>query len=254
MNFVRRFDPATLAPDAFDFQVLSELESNITVGCRAPQGVKGPKRHIHASDQVYVILDGTIHVELSGEVFKVEKNSVVFIPAGTPHTNWYDGPGVETHIDILAPAPSAMGEVGTMVDDDYQGGPGTHFVRSFDGVELSEIVPGYMTAPLVDRADGSEHVHVRLFETMVGGPALPWHIHEFDQQYYILDGVFEVDVAHEHHTVTAGNLVRLPAGVPHRNWNGGDTVERHIVILAPHPPEVGPWDMEVNFALTGKAL
>jgi uncharacterized RmlC-like cupin family protein len=51
-------------------------------------------------------------------------------------------------------------------------------------------------------------------------------------------------------TVGPRQLVVLPAGVPHRQWNAGAEVERHLTILTPPPEQTSseeePWDRSVE--------
>jgi hypothetical protein len=61
-----------------------------------------------------------------------------------------------------------------------------------------------------------------------------------------------VEVALQHHVVGPDTLVLLPAGVPHRQWNGGTATEKHLSVLAPPPTEGQAWDLGVTFALNGE--
>lgn len=58
----------------------------------------------------------------------------------------------------------------------------------------------------------------------------------------------ELDIGFAHYTVAPHTLVVLPAGMPHRNWNGSSEVEYHINVRVPQPhaPE-GQWDVPVRF-------
>ena len=80
------------------------------------------------------------------------------------------------------------------------------------------------------------------------------HIHEFDQYFYVLEGTLDVEVALQKRRVEAGMLVVLPAGVPHRQYNTGDTAERHIAINTPGPEAGRPWDYGVDFCANGHDL
>jgi mannose-6-phosphate isomerase-like protein (cupin superfamily) len=69
-----------------------------------------------------------------------------------------------------------------------------------------------------------------------GGPGL--HVHAFDQFYFVLSGRMSLQVGRDTHVVEPNSYVVLPAGTPHRNWNEGPEVERHLAILVPEMPEV----------------
>lgn len=252
MEYVRHFDPGSLSRDHFDYQVLGETERCAVVACQAPGAVSGFRRHVHSSDQLYFILEGSMELELNGEEHYVEANSIVFIPAGTPHSNRYPGPGRELHLDVIAPAPASYGRLSTPAEPDDRGGPGTGFARHVGQREMREVLPGFRTVPLADRDTGSQHLSFRLNEIDPGSDALPWHIHEFDQFYFVIDGQMELEVAHKRYTVRPMDLVVLPAGVPHRNWNEGPVTERHLALLAPEGEPGRPRDLEVEFATTDR--
>jgi uncharacterized RmlC-like cupin family protein len=55
----------------------------------------------------------------------------------------------------------------------------------------------------------------------------------------------------EKHVVSSRELVVVPAGVPHRQYNTGAATERHLSVSAP-PPEPGkPWDRGVDVTANG---
>lgn len=94
---------------------------------------------------------------------------------------------------------------------------------------------------LVDRATGGRHCMISLIRTPPGGGSPEGlHIHEVDQYFYILSGSMEIEIAGVADTAPAGTLVTFPAGVPHRNWNGGSEPTLHLSINAPLPPEGHP--------------
>jgi quercetin dioxygenase-like cupin family protein len=129
-------------------------------------------------------------------------------------------------------------------------------VRSLDAGAFagSANLRGFATQRLATRANGSEHVQLYVAEVQPGASGPDWHIHHFEQLYFILAGELTVDVADQHLVAGAGSLVYLPAGVPHRNTNAGTAAERHIAMLIPEPRPGEPFDLGVQFALTGREL
>ena len=95
---------------------------------------------------------------------------------------------------------------------------------------------------MFDRGRGAKHCSVMWVYTPPGGgsPA-GLHTHEVDQLFYIIEGHMGIEVAGRRLTTAAGSLVVFPAGVPHRNWNAGDTPTRHLSIAAPLPPSGMPF-------------
>ncbi|KAJ0416230.1 hypothetical protein BJY00DRAFT_292080 [Aspergillus carlsbadensis] len=83
-----------------------------------------------------------------------------------------------------------------------------------------------------------------------GGPGM--HVHEFDQYYFILEGEMTVEVALQKHIVRPNTLVVLPAGVPHRQYNQGESVEKHVVINTPAPEPGRYWDYGLTLTPTGQ--
>ncbi|MGW3150306.1 cupin domain-containing protein [Streptomyces sp. NPDC001177] len=255
MDFVRRFDPGRLAQDRFDHQPLADLESCLIEGIRAPHGASGFERHKHdAADQLYYILDGRMSLDLNGTHHEVDADSVVFIPAGTPHRNDFPLPGTELHLDIMLPPPPRGVPLYTPAGPDERGGPGTAYVRAAKDFPSKEVLPGFHMKILADRDTSSGHISLRHATVEPGSPGTPWHIHDFDQIYFILDGALDIDVADRHYRATRHDLVVLPAGVPHRNRNAGPGPESHLALLVPEPVSGTPFDREVEFAATNRSF
>ena len=253
MQYVRKFDVNALDHDRFDYQVLADLETCLIVACRAPAGQPGPARHVHGSDQVYYVLDGEMKLELGGTSHVAGPDSLVFISAGTPHHNWNAGDEPELHLDILVPPPARGNPLGRPAEDTDQA-PGTAYVRHLaDHPYTHTHVPGFDMARMASPETGSANIIVNSASLSPDSPGTSWHIHPFDQLYYVLEGVLTIDVANEHHEVEPGHLVVLPAGVPHRNRNDGSVTERHVAILVP-APEGRVLDLEVTSWEVGQPL
>jgi mannose-6-phosphate isomerase-like protein (cupin superfamily) len=86
-----------------------------SVGLRAnlvhvQPGAGSPDRHIHAFDQFYVILEGTMRVEVGRTALDASAPSLVVLPAGCVHRNWNASAQPELHVALLVPEP-ADGEI-----------------------------------------------------------------------------------------------------------------------------------------------
>jgi mannose-6-phosphate isomerase-like protein (cupin superfamily) len=66
------------------------------------------------------------------------------------------------------------------------------------------------------------------------------HIHPSDQLYYVLRGTMHAKVGDATYVVEPGNLVIIPAGTPHWNWNEGSEDELHFELIVPTPPAGTP--------------
>ena len=93
-----------------------------------------------------------------------------------------------------------------------------------------------VTQALFDGDSGSTTCSVNCIKTPPGGgsPA-GLHTHAVDQVFYILSGIMSVEISGELFTAGPGTLVVFPAGIAHRNWNGGDEATIHLAINAPLP-------------------
>ena len=90
--------------------------------------------------------------------------------------------------------------------------------------------------PLLDHDSGGKHVQINAIRTPAGGgsPA-GLHTHVVDQIFYILSGTMSIEIEGQQYECPPGTLVVFPAGVPHRNWNGGTEATVHLAVNAPSP-------------------
>jgi quercetin dioxygenase-like cupin family protein len=66
-----------------------------------------------------------------------------------------------------------------------------------------------------------------------GHPEIPPHSHPHDQLALILTGTFELDLDGHKHMVAAGELLYIPAGVPHVGRVVGDEAVLNVDVFAP---------------------
>lgn len=95
-------------PDGFPGMGVCALlknESSVVNAIRMAPGGEGPDTHIHEFDQYYIVLEGSLEVEVALERHQAPAGSVVLLPAGVPHRQWNEGSGREMHLALLAPAP-----------------------------------------------------------------------------------------------------------------------------------------------------
>lgn len=116
----------------------------------------------------------------------------------------------------------------------------------------------------LDGADGRTYPARRETKNMVGGTAslqavgfcmgesvleseggqVPWHNHEQEEIYHILEGEGEMCVGEERQAVRAGHTVYIPPGAYHQLTNTGATPLRMIYCYAP-PGDVAHWKQEL---------
>ena len=255
MNRVRTIDFGAFDRARYDTQFLYQGESCVVIGSHVPAGLSayGHHRHQHC-DQLYYIVRGEMHVQLGTDVATAGPDTVVHIPRGLPHHNWNAGAVDEFHLEVLAPAPRANLPLATPTDDTDTAGLSAT-IAPLDPAAYAESArfPGFaLNRPLRDGTSAHAALYVGTVQPGAGGPGT--HVHEFDQCYFVLEGELTVEIGFDRHTVPPCSLVTIPAGVPHRQWNDGRTVERHIALNTPLPATDRPLDVGVSFVATGEVI
>lgn len=99
---------------------------------------------------------------------------------------------------------------------------------------------------LLDHTSGGTHCSINWIRTPAGGgsPA-GLHTHVVDQIFYILDGTMSLEIEGKQYEAGPGSLVFFPAGVPHRNWNGGTQATVHLAFNVPMPDPNVPFAQSV---------
>lgn len=80
------------------------------------------------------------------------------------------------------------------------------------------------------------------------GGQVPWHHHEQEEMYFILEGKGEMCVGEECSTLSAGQAVYIPPGVFHQLTNVGSLPLRMLYCYAP-AGNVDHWRQELNGTL-----
>jgi mannose-6-phosphate isomerase-like protein (cupin superfamily) len=253
MKWLRSTDFDAYRHIGYEFQILYAGESCRVIGSHVAAGAAAPPRHVHPVDQLYYVVYGEMHGVLGSEPFVAGPNTLVFIPAGTPHHNWNAGDVHEFHFEVLVPSPHPNEDVMTPTDSTDAGGR-PYFVRSLREDEFVPTLDGFAIQKLLQRSDGSENIALYVGLVEPGGAGPDTHIHHFDQFYYVLEGELSVEVGLDRLTANPHDLVVLPAGVPHKQGNEGSSPERHLTLIVPEPVAGEPWDLGVSFAPTGAVL
>jgi mannose-6-phosphate isomerase-like protein (cupin superfamily) len=105
----------------------------------------------------------------------------------------------------------------------------------FDPARFSQV-------PLAGRTNGSRACRISVAQVPPGA-GTPLHLHTFDQFYFVLSGNMRLQIGLEEFSAGPNTYVLLPAGIPHRNWNEGPDMERHLNIQIPEQlpaPEADP--------------
>lgn len=251
IDYVRRVDFDAYERVGYEFQMMYVGESCRVIASHVASGGAAPPQHVHEVDQLYYVCQGEMHVQLGAEQFTAGPNTLVYIPAGTPHHNWNTGAEDEFHFELLAPGPNPNYQPWVEVDS-TEAGDRPYFVKPMDERSAWDTIhPGYDRTVFL-RSDAAM---LYLAELAPGGAGPDMHIHRHDQFYYVLEGELVADIGLDHFTLPPHHLAVLPAGVPHRVWNAGAERERHLVVNTPCKPlppgERG--DIPVEFAAGTRA-
>jgi quercetin dioxygenase-like cupin family protein len=122
------------------------------------------------------------------------------------------------------------------------------YVRKVDFAAAAAADPNTrITQVMLDHASGGEHCSINWIKTPAGGgsPA-GMHTHVVDQIFYILEGTMNLEIEGKEYLAGPGSLVVFPAGVPHRNWNGGTAPTVHLAFNTPLPDPAVPFATPVG--------
>ncbi|GAB6862422.1 cupin domain-containing protein [Haloplanus litoreus] len=99
----------------------------------------------------------------------------------------------------------------------------TPVVKRGDDIEDEAVdaADGLSKGVLIDESDGAPHFAMRRF-TLDPGAAVPTHTNAVEHEQYVLSGEYVVGIDGEEYTVSAGDSLLIPAGVPHWYRNEGD--------------------------------
>ena len=104
-----------------------------------------------------------------------------------------------------------------------------------------------MVQSLLDHDSGATTCAVNCIKTPPGdGSPAGTHTHVVDQLFYILSGTMSLEIEGRAYAAGPGTLVVFPAGVPHRNWNGGAEATVHLAFNTPLPLPDVPFALPVE--------
>jgi mannose-6-phosphate isomerase-like protein (cupin superfamily) len=104
-----------------------------------------------------------------------------------------------------------------------------------------------VTQPLLDWDSGATSCSVNCIKTPPGeGSPAGMHTHVVDQLFYIMSGTMSLEIDGQAYTAEPGTLVVFPAGIPHRNWNGGAEPTVHLAFNSPLPSPDEPFARSVE--------
>lgn len=115
------------------------------------------------------------------------------------------------------------------------------YLRKVDFAAMT-AVDGRAVQSLLDQDSGATTCTVNCIKTPPGdGSPAGLHTHVVDQLFYVLSGAMNLEIEGKTYTAGPGTLVVFPAGVPHRNWNGGTEATVHLAFNTPPPAPGKPF-------------
>ena len=119
------------------------------------------------------------------------------------------------------------------------------YVRKVDFAALEQANDRF-TQRLLDHENGAQTCTINCIKTPAGGgsPA-GMHVHDVDQIFYMLSGTMSIEIEGKQYDCGPGSLIIFPAGVPHRNWNGGTEPTVHLAFNTPQPDPNVPFARSV---------
>ncbi|MGA2956599.1 MAG: cupin domain-containing protein [Thermodesulfobacteriota bacterium] len=113
MEYVRRVDFAAIAKSSANERFTQNLfdhtsgAKTCTINCiKTPAGGGSPAgMHIHAVDQIFYILSGTMSIEIESKQYDCSPGSLIIFPAGVRHRNWNGSSEPTVHLAFQTPLP-----------------------------------------------------------------------------------------------------------------------------------------------------
>jgi mannose-6-phosphate isomerase-like protein (cupin superfamily) len=122
------------------------------------------------------------------------------------------------------------------------------YVRTVDFAAINASGPDErLSQALFDHKSGAKTCTINCIKTPAGGgsPA-GMHTHDVDQIFYVLSGTMSIEIEGKQYDCPPGSLIVFPAGVPHRNWNGGTEPTLHLAFNTPLPDPNVPFAKPVS--------
>jgi quercetin dioxygenase-like cupin family protein len=82
-------------------------------------------------------------------------------------------------------------------------------------------VKGVTMRLMVGRSDGAPNFAMRHFTVEPGGHT-PHHSHNYEHEVYVVDGAGQVEKDGNHHDISTGDVLFMPANAVHQFVNTGD--------------------------------
>lgn len=209
---------------------------------RMPPGARGPALFTLPVEHYYVVISGSLTVQIGTDTFVAGPMTGVVIPVNTPHAVWNAGTAPEAHLEVIAPAPSR--DLLSMLKPAQSRAVANaaQYIRPIAVPPATDLKPGLNGAAVTNRDRGSPNT-VRLDSTLSGSGGPATHVHRFEQVYFMVEGSTTILYGADQFKASKNDIVILAPGVVHTNRNESGMPERHLTLLLPQNVD-GPADIE----------
>lgn len=218
---------------------------------RIAPGARGPALFALPVEHYYVVLSGTMRVQIGTDTFTAEPMTAVVIPADVPHTVWNADTEPEAHLEVIAPAPSRdlMSMVRPAQPRRLENA--AQYIRRINVPPAKDLKPGLNGQVFTNRTMGSANT-LRLDSTMPGSGGPATHVHRFQQVYFFVEGSTTIMYGADKRKASKNDIVILAPAVVHTNANESGAPERHLTLLLPQPDDGAPADIEFEMKAPGR--
>jgi mannose-6-phosphate isomerase-like protein (cupin superfamily) len=230
-----------------------------------PNGLIRP--HLHAFEESFYILEGTMQVQIGGKSHQLNPGNFGLISTGVQHAWSNTGQQTARWLEMQAPQPRSP-EYGLdtfFVDSQNyrtQNAPGPNLSNGSLGYFDESHLPhpgspsqmegfnpttGVAIKMFVDRSFGAVHQSLFLIQYMPAAKIDP-HDHAFEESYFIVSGQVRAIADRKTYDLGPGDVIWTSVGCIHSFENIGSEPVRWIETQAPLPPATEVFRFERDWA------
>jgi mannose-6-phosphate isomerase-like protein (cupin superfamily) len=193
-----------------------------------------PEPSFDGRHRLVFVCAGELCVQSGREEVALRANSLIRLPKELQHTARNSSTGEALCVQVGVSSKVAQADIGL-----------DRLIARFDGHRPVQQSTGFDYQFLANRRGGSERVALNIARVLPGHRGPDFHIHKFDQFYFVLRGRLTVEVGFQKFVAEPFTLVTLPAGIVHRQGNDGKEPEEHLAIICPEPVDGQPLDYQI---------
>ena len=222
------------SPPQFMIGPDSEIKSCYAIITRVEPWRTGPPLHIHPGDQFYYCIDGRLNLQIGDQAFPISTDTLVQLPAGTPHCNYNNYDDYQWHLEIVAPAPPTFEQL--VAPGEYKHvNNAEKLVRRWDKTPKVAAGEGTDRRWMTNRAQFGSEVAISVDELQKGAGEKQAKTFKTDHLFFTLKGDLTVDLDGQRHEVPPMSLVIAPAEMAHAAYNTSNAPAKYLSIWINDP-------------------